>query len=166
MKNCQSEQRDSINSLNKEPLPPYPSKTVFSSQPICRWSVCGHCMCLRLLSICFWRTSLKKQNRKIHWHFESWIHRRCCLQCAENIRFKQLEQAWCQAVLLWEKEEVWSSPFRIISNSAAAVWVWLCTSCSGRPALTLGPWGTSGLSFKQKALPLDTQGQKPKQYGG
>lgn len=60
-------------------------------------------MCLCLLSICFWRASLKKQNRKIHWHFESWIHRRCCLQCAENIRFKQPEQAWCQAVLLWEK---------------------------------------------------------------
>lgn len=92
-----------------------------------------------VFSICFWRASLKKQNRKIHWHFESWIHRRCCLQCAENIRSKQPEQAWCQAISL--KEEVWSGPFRISSNSAAAVWVWLCTSCSGRPALTLGPLG-------------------------
>lgn len=142
MKKCQSEQRDSNNPLNKEPLHPCPSKTLyFISQPVYRWSACGHCMCLCLLSICFWRASLKKQNRKIHWHFESWIHRRCCLQCAENIRFKQPEQAWCQAVLLWEKEEVWSSPFRIVSNSAAAVWVWLCTSCSGRPALTLRPLG-------------------------
>ena len=116
-------------------------------------------MCLCLLSICFWRASLKKQNRKIHWHFESWIHRRCCLQCAKNIRFKQPEQAWCQAVLLGEKEEVWSSPFRIISNSAAAVWVWLCTSCSGRPALTLGPWGISGLSLNKRLFPWTPKGK-------
>lgn len=107
-----------------------------------------------VLSICFWRASLKKQNRKIHWHFESWIHRRCCLQCAENIRPKQPEQAWCQAISLGEKEEVWSSPFRIISNSAAAVWVWLCFSCWGRPALTLRPLGNVRAVFSTKASSL------------
>lgn len=136
-------------------------KDCFSSQPICRWSVCGHCMCLRLLSIC-WRTSLKKQNRKIHWHFESWIHRRCCLQCAENIRFKNGNRPGAKEVGLGEKEEVWSSPFRIISNSAA-VWVWLCTSCSG-DCLNPGPLGNPQASLKQGSP--DTQGQKPKQYGG
>lgn len=103
-----------------------------------------------VLSICFWRASLKKQNRKIHWHFESWIHRRCCLQCAENIRPQQPEQAWCQAISLGEKEEVWSRPFRIISNSAAAVWVWLCSSCCGRPALTLEPLGNVRAVFSTK----------------
>ena len=113
-----------------------------------------------VLSICFWRASLKKQNRKIHWRFESWIRRRCCLQCAENIRSKQPEQAWCQAISLWEKEEVWSSPFRIISNSAAAVWVWLCTSCSGRPALTLGaPGEHQGCLFNKRLFPWTPKGK-------
>lgn len=104
-------------------------------------------------STCIWSASLTKQNREIHWHFESWIHRRCCLQCTENIRSQQPEQARCQAISLPEKEDWASRPPRIRSGSAAAVWVWLCTSCSRRPTLTLNPWGTSELSFKQKTLP-------------
>lgn len=142
----------------KEPL--FPSQAVYIR------SACGYCACFCFKYLLLESQLEKAKQKKIHWHFESWIHRRCCLQCAENIRSKQPEQAWCQAISLWEKEEVWSSPFRIISNSAAAVWVWLCTSCSGRPAVTLGPLGKSGLPLKQKPLPLDTQGQKPKQCGG
>lgn len=95
----------------------------------------------------FWRASLEKQNRKTHWHFESWICRRCCLQCAENIRSKQPEQARCQAVSLGERREVWGRPLRISCNAAAALWVWFCTSCFRRPALTRWPLGSPWAVF-------------------
>lgn len=96
-------------------------------------------------SSCIWRGSLIKQNEEICWHFESGVHRRCCLHCAENIRAQQPVAGLVPGNLTSREQGGLSSPLRISSSSAAAVWVWLCTSCSERPALTLSPWGTSGL---------------------
>lgn len=95
-------------SINKECCHSVPQRAFLLPWAVCMSSACGHCARLRCKYLLLESQLEKAKQKKTHWHFESWIHRRCCLQCAENIRSKQPEQAGCQAISLWEKEEDWA----------------------------------------------------------